>query len=128
MLKLLVIMTGGSIGAACRHGLFVVVQGLAGPTFPAGTLTVNLTGSFLIGILWSLFDKIHFSHEMRLLIFTGFLGSFTTFSTFTRETAQLIKAGDWKTALIYILLSNILGICLVAGGFLLGKRLWPITE
>ena len=116
-------MAGGSIGAACRHGLFLVVQRFSGAAFPAGTLAVNLLGSFLIGFLWYLFDATHWAHEWRLFVFTGLLGGFTTFSTFTRETFQLLKAGEWKTAAAYVTVSNILGILLVFCGILLCKRL-----
>jgi len=123
MLNIIAIMAGGSIGAACRHGMFLFVQRFAGPAFPAGTLAVNLLGSFLIGFIWCLFDETHWSHEWRLFIFTGLLGGFTTFSTFTRETFQLFKMGDWKTGLAYITLSNVLGILLVFCGILLCKRL-----
>jgi CrcB protein len=123
MFNILAIMAGGSIGAACRHGLFLVVQRFAGPVFPAGTLAVNLLGSFFIGFLWCLFDEVHWSHEWRLFVFTGLLGGFTTFSTFTRETFQLFKVGEWKSALVYLTLSNILGIVLVLCGVLLCKRL-----
>jgi CrcB protein len=123
MFNILAIMAGGSIGAACRHGLFLVVQRFAGPVFPAGTLAVNLLGSFFIGFLWCLFDEVHWSHEWRLFVFTGLLGGFTTFSTFTRETFQLFKVGEWKSALVYLTLSNILGIVLVLCGVLICKRL-----
>ncbi len=123
MLNVLAIMAGGSIGAVCRHGIFLFVQRFAGPVFPAGTLTVNLLGSFLIGFIWCLFDETNWSHEWRLFIFTGLLASFTTFSTFTRETFQLFKVGDWKTALIYATISNIFGILLVFFGILLCKRM-----
>jgi CrcB protein len=123
MFNILAIMAGGSIGAACRHGLFLIVQRFAGPVFPAGTLAVNLLGSFFIGFLWCLFDEVHWSHEWRLFVFTGLLGGFTTFSTFTRETFQLFKVGEWKSALVYLTLSNILGIVLVLCGVLLCKRL-----
>jgi CrcB protein len=99
MYNVLAIMAGGSIGAVCRHGIFLFVQRITGPLFPGGTLAVNLLGSFLIGFLWCLFDESHWSHEWRLFVFTGLLGSFTTFSTFTRETFQLFKVGEWKTAL-----------------------------
>ena len=123
MFNILAIMAGGSIGAACRHGLFLIVQRFAGPVFPAGTLAVNLLGSFFIGFLWCLFDEVHWSHEWRLFVFTGLLGGFTTFSSFTRETFQLFKVGEWKSALVYLTLSNILGIVLVLCGVLLCKRL-----
>ena len=123
MLNILAIMAGGSIGAVCRHGMFLFVQRFAGPVLPAGTLAVNLLGSFLIGFVWCLFDETHWSHEWRLFVFTGLLGGFTTFSTFTRETFQLFKAGDWKTALAYVTISNVFGIVLVFCGIMLCKRL-----
>ena len=123
MFNVLAIMAGGSTGAVCRHGMFLFIQRLTGPVFPAGTLAVNLLGSFLIGFIWYLFDEIHWSHEWRLFVFTGLLGSFTTFSTFTRETFQLFKVGDWKTALIYVTISNVFGILLVFCGILLCKRM-----
>jgi len=123
MLNILAVMAGGSIGAVCRHGMFLFVQRFAGPIFPAGTLAVNLLGSFLIGFIWYLFDDAHWSHEWRLFAFTGLLGGFTTFSTFTRETFQLFKVGEWKTALVYITISNVFGILLVFCGILLCKRL-----
>jgi CrcB protein len=123
MLNVLAIMAGGSVGAACRHGLFLVVQRFAGSAFPAGTLVVNLLGSFLIGFLWCLFDETHWAHEWRLFVFTGLLGGFTTFSTFTRETFQLLKVGEWKAAAAYATFSNVFGILLVFCGILLCKRL-----
>jgi CrcB protein len=99
------------------------VQRLAGLDFPAGTLAVNLFGSFLIGFLWCLFDETHWPHEWRLFVFTGLLGGFTTFSTFTREALQLFKIGDWKTALAYVTISNVFGIILVFCGIMLCKRM-----
>ncbi|MFO7606583.1 MAG: fluoride efflux transporter CrcB [Desulfurivibrionaceae bacterium] len=122
MLKLVAVMAGGSIGAASRYILFLVVQRLTGPSFPAGTLSANLLGSFLIGLLWSLFEGSRLTNEWRLFIFTGFLGGFTTFSTFTRETAQLFRVGEWKTALVYAGLSNIIGVALVLAGYYVSRR------
>lgn len=122
MLKLLAVMTGGSIGAACRYLLFLTVQRVAGSSFPAGTLAANLLGSFMIGLLWSLFEGSRLTNEWRLFIFTGFLGGFTTFSTFSRETAQLFKLGDWKTALVYAGISNIIGVTLVLAGYYVSRR------
>ncbi len=123
MLNFLAIMAGGSIGALCRHGLFLLIQRFSGPVFPAGTLAVNLLGSLCIGFLWSVFDKAPFTHEWRLFIFTGLLGSFTTFSTFTLETTQLIQVGAWKTALLYVTVSNVLGIAAVFIGYILFRRM-----
>ena len=110
-------MIGGGLGAAFRHGLFVFIQGLTTLSFPFGTLSVNLAGSFLIGLLWGLFENSHISPELRLFLFTGLLGGFTTFSTFVREITQLFKVGQWKEAILYMGVSNILGIVLVVIGF-----------
>lgn len=122
MLKILFIMIGGGIGAAFRYGLFLLVQNSAGSNFPSGTLAANLVGSFLIGLFWCLFESAKISPELRLFLFTGLLGGFTTFSTFTRETAQFIKLGEWKEALLYISASNILGVLLVFCGFFAAKQ------
>ncbi len=122
MLKIFAILTGGGLGAVCRYTIFMLVQRPQAPEFPFGTLAANLLGSFLIGYLWFLFEGTRLSNEWRLFIFTGFLGGFTTFSTFARETTQLIKVGEWKTALVYLALSNILGITLVVAGYFLARR------
>ena len=117
MLNIIAIMIGGGIGSACRHGLFILVQRVGGHDFPTGTLTINLIGSLLVGLLWGLLEGVHLSSETRLFIFTGLLGGFTTFSAFSRETAQMLKVGQWKEALCYVGLSNILGVVLVLVGF-----------
>jgi len=122
MLKLMAIMTGGGLGAAARYGLFILVQRLIPAEFPSGTLAANLLGSFGIGFLWSALEGSRLTNEWRLFLFTGFLGGFTTFSTFARETTQLFKVGDWKTALIYLTVSNVLGIALVATGYFMARR------
>lgn len=121
MLNIIAIMIGGAIGSACRHGLFVLVQGKS--DFPVGTLTINLIGSLLVGLLWGLLESVHLSSETRLFIFTGLLGGFTTFSAFSRETAQMFKVGQWKAACCYVGLSNILGVLLVFAGFLAARQL-----
>ena len=121
MLNVMAVMAGGGIGAGLRYGLFMVVQRFAGASFPAGTLAANLLGSLLIGYFWSLFEELHFVHTWRLFVFTGLLGGFTTFSTFTREVLQLFQTGAWKTAVLYILISNVLGVACVLGGYLFFK-------
>lgn len=85
--------------------------------FPSGTLAVNLSGSLAIGCLWALFEKGALSPNARFFLMTGILGGFTTFSTFTLENLNLLRAGEAKMALANILISNVAGIFLVFAGF-----------
>ncbi|HIJ78669.1 MAG: fluoride efflux transporter CrcB [Desulfobulbaceae bacterium] len=128
MVKFLAIMAGGGLGATLRYAVFQLAQRPTAPDFPFGTLVANLLGCFLIGFLWSAFEGTRLPNEWRLFIFTGFLGGFTTFSTFARETTQLMKVGEWKTALAYITISNTAGIVLVAIGYLLAKKIHLFTR
>jgi fluoride exporter len=127
MINIMAIMVGGGLGAACRYWLFMLTQ-KPGSGFPVGTLAVNLAGCFLIGILWNFFESSRLLHEWRLFIFTGFLGGFTTFSTFARETIQLLDVGEWKIALFYLAASNFGGLALAAAGFFLGRQLTLILR
>lgn len=93
---------------------------------PIGTFTVNIVGCFIIGFLFSLFEKITVSGELRLLLITGFLGGFTTFSSFSLETINLIRNSEYSAALINILGNLILGLAFViigmlASGFLIRR-------
>ncbi|GAB4030577.1 MAG: hypothetical protein Fur0012_06690 [Elusimicrobiota bacterium] len=90
--------------------------------FPVGTLLINTTGSFAIGLLWALSEKWEFSPQSRLFIFTGILGGYTTFSTFSLETINLLRDGEYKIAVMNILLSFSLGIILAYTGFFLGRK------
>ena len=119
----LYIAVGGAAGAVLRYLVSGWAYALLGTGFPWGTLVVNLIGSFLIGFLWQLFANVPVPPNMRLLIFTGGLGAFTTFSTFAREKAELLKIGDIKTVMVYALTSNVLGVLLVFAGYLLANNL-----
>jgi len=121
-------MIGGGLGSACRFGVFRLMQGLGGSSFPVGTLSANLLGSLAIGILWHLFEYSRIANEWRLFLITGFLGGFTTFSTFTLESTQMLKTDQWKTAFLYVSLSNILGIALVFLGYILARGILPLAK
>jgi fluoride exporter len=121
MLKLILIGLGGAIGAVARYILSGIDYKFSGGVFPVSTLIVNLLGSLVIGFLWGLFEVVVVSSNVRMFIFMGILGGFTTFSTFALENFNLIRDGEHGIAFGNILLSNVLGIGLVFLGYGLAK-------
>ena len=115
--KLLWIALGGSIGAIARFIIFQLFEKYHHTAFPWATLTINLIGSFLIGFLWAYFGKYFVSPGFRMFIFIGILGSFTTFSTFSFDVFSLVQDGAFRSAILYILLTNILGVALAFTGY-----------
>ncbi len=116
--RLLLIAAAGGAGTLSRYGLSRLVLHVFGSNFPYGTLSVNLIGSFLFGLLWGYFDQ-HLpivSGEWRLIILTGFMGAFTTFSTFAFETTALFQEGHYIVALTNLALQTVLGVGAVALG------------
>jgi fluoride exporter len=106
----LIVGIGSFFGGIIRYIVSMFVQTKTLTSFPFGTLAVNLAGCFIIGCLFGLSEKWQLSYEWRLLLTTGFLGGFTTFSAFSVETHYLLKTGQTTLGLIYILVSLVLGI------------------
>jgi len=124
VLQLLAIAGGGALGAVFRFGVSNGVYRLLGRDFPYGTLAVNVIGSLLIGLLFTLFvERLALSAEWRSAIFIGLLGAFTTFSAFSFETISLIQSGALFRAMLNILLSIILCLGATWLGLGLGRQL-----
>ncbi len=122
MQKVLMIGFAGALGTLARYGMAGAVQRLVGTSFPWGTVAVNIAGCFLAGLLWAVLDKkIHLDHGLRLALFIGFMGAFTTFSTFILETGHLVRQDAWLHAGANILLQNAIGLCSLAIGLTLGR-------
>ncbi|MCE5228370.1 fluoride efflux transporter CrcB [bacterium] len=117
MIKILLLALGGSLGTLARYGLSSFVNQVHGGPFPMGTLLVNITGCFVIGFLMELFQSKQVgTAELRGFATIGFLGAFTTFSTFSYETSSLFRVGHWRTGTANLAASVILGLAAVELG------------
>lgn len=117
MTNVLLIATGGFLGAICRYLISIYAKKQISTKFPVGTLIVNLAGSFLLGLLLS----VDGNEVIKYFFGIGFMGAFTTFSTFKLETVQLIESSEKKLAFVNVLLTYTGGITLAFLGFLIGK-------
>jgi CrcB protein len=114
--ELCLIALAGAAGTLCRYGLAGIVQSMSGTRFPWGTLAVNLLGCFLFALVWGLAEeRLVISGRTRIVLLTGFMGAFTTFSTFAFETGELLRDSQWALAACNVAVSNVLGL---AGMFL----------
>lgn len=124
MQMLLAIAVGGAAGALSRHFVAGAIMRALGTGFPYGTFVVNVLGSLIMGFLVTTFaHKLQVTQELRGLLAVGFLGSFTTFSTYSLETALLIERGDWTSAGLYAFGSLLLGVLGLFAGIWLGRVL-----
>ncbi len=114
------IALGGAVGSVTRYLLGGVVQRTAGLAFPVGTLTVNVTGSFIAGFLLRYFMNVQTHPLLRGALIVGFCGGFTTFSAFTTETLGLVDGGEYWRAGTYVLASVALSLAAVFAGFATG--------
>lgn len=120
--KLLLIGLAGGLGALARYGLSGLVLRVAGAGLPYGTMVVNALGCFLFGVVWALAaERMMMSAEMRTILLVGFLGSFTTFSTFIFESHWLLADARWLWAVGNLVIMNVAGLGVFALGLALGR-------
>ena len=122
-MQFVAVAVGGAIGATLRFIISGAAYNQFGVAFPIGTLLVNVIGCFFIGFLAQLFEEIIVPPNMRLLILTGTLGAFTTFSTYGLETVKLWQDGELRLAILDIVANNFIGILFVVIGFVLARAL-----
>ena len=123
MIKFFNIAIGGAVGALLRYWISGVTYRFFSGDFPWGTLAVNLVGSLVIGLIWGVSETVAISQDIRILVFIGILGSFTTFSTFSLENFHLLKDGEYWFVCGNIIASVVLGIVLVFAGFFASKSI-----
>ena len=124
MSKLFLIGLAGFIGTLGRYWLSGVIARRYGETFPSGTLAVNLIGCFLVGMLFYLLqERFLVNQTVRTIVMVGFLGGFTTFSSFGLQTFTLLQNGQFGLAALNVSLSNLIGLVLVWAGYSIGKML-----
>jgi CrcB protein len=124
LLKISLIALGGACGSLARWWLSGVVYAIAGRDFPWGTVSVNVFGSFLFGLVWVLTERrIHFSGEIRLLLLVGFMGAFTTFSTYIFESSALASDLQWLRLGLNMAGQVFVGFAALRLGFVCGNVL-----
>lgn len=120
--RLLLLALAGALGTLARYGLAGLVQRAFDGGLPLGTLAVNVVGCFLFGVVWTLAEeRLVISGEMRFIVLVGFMGAFTTFSSFAFETSALLRDAEWSFAAVNVLAQNVLGITSFFIGAALGR-------
>lgn len=124
MTQILLVAAGGAVGSVLRYLVWLWALRSFGPSFPWGTVTVNVTGSFLIGVFAEVIArKFGASAEMRVFLITGILGGYTTFSAFSLDAINLLERGEPVTALIYVASSVLLSALAVLAGLALMRTM-----
>lgn len=122
-LRLVLIAIFGAAGTLARYGLEGIVQIRVGSTFPYGTLLINLSGCFLLGLIGQFtLNRLVISPDWRVAIAVGFFGGYTTFSSFGWETAKMLEEGAWLRASAYVGASVVAGLLLSVAGIRLANR------
>lgn len=124
MMNILIIGIGGFIGSIARYGMAVWIGQRWGRIFPLGTFVINVSGSFVIGLLMTLFtERLLVNPQWRLLLVVGFLGAYTTFSTFEYETGALVRDSEWLIAAMNVVFSVTVGFIALKLGEMLAKNI-----
>lgn len=124
MLNYLLVFIGAGLGGSARHAVNVAAARALGMDFPYGTLIVNVVGSFAMGLLIGIFAiKSDPGQQVRLFLTTGFLGGFTTFSTFTLDTITIWNRGDVELTVFYVLGSVVLSLGAITAALALVRTL-----
>ena len=123
-MRILLLVVLGAVGTLARYALQGVIQNRTGPGFPTGTLVVNLVGSFLVGLIgqYSL-NHLSITPEWRMGLTIGFLGAFTTFSSFSWEVVRMLEGGEWLSVSAYLTASLVGGILAAMLGIRIGNIL-----
>jgi len=121
LLKYVMVGVGGFLGAIARYSLGGYIGSRFGVRFPYGTFVINVSGSFLIGLILTLLARTTASAYWRYLIPIGFIGAYTTFSTFEYETLRAIQDGQLVTGLLNVALSLVVGFAAVWAGAAIGR-------
>jgi CrcB protein len=122
MTKYLLVLFGGGLGSILRFWVGGYISGKMGTRFPFGTFFINCTASFLVGLIVTLLaEKTHWNPNLRYLIPIGFLGGYSTFSSFEYETFRVAQDGELRIALLYVVLSVVVGFFAVWLGAIVGR-------
>lgn len=123
-MKILWLAIAGVIGTLCRYWLGGLVQRAYGGVFPWGTFAVNMAGCFLFGMVWAAAEeRMLIGAELRAILLIGFMGAFTTFSSFIFETGQLMRDSQWALVAGNMILQNVTGLVMFFLGIYAGRLL-----
>ena len=122
--QVLALLLAGAAGTFSRYALHLLVNQWLGSTFPYGILTVNLLGCFLFGLVAQLYGD-QSDHPTRFILLTGFMGAFTTFSTFSWDSFTMLRQGNYSTAILHVGVQVLGGLVVLAAGVQLGRRFQP---
>ena len=127
-MKYILLIAGGAAGTLARYAVSGIAYRYFDGSFPYGTMIINVTGSFIVGLVWAFIEQGAVSASTRTFIVIGILGGFTTFSTYAVETVNMLRVGAIKSGVLNILLNNILSLMMVVTGFIIAKGIMNVWK